>query len=113
MQFSSCCGLVDGFDGLLCGDFFRTIPELGHAGFPWLFLGSSGHYCYGSCCFPIFCSIMSQPLRVRRDLDIDGFLFQLFVELYGFVSERLVLPKEVSAFGVSPQSLCFGLDLLF
>ena len=56
---------------------------------------------------------MSQPLRVRRDLDIDGFLFHLFVELYGFVSERLVLLKEVSAFGVSPQSLCFGLDLLF
>ena len=45
---------------------------------------------------------MSQLLQVTRDLDIDGFLFQLFVELYGFVSERLVLPKEVSAFGVSP-----------
>ena len=46
-------------------------------------------------------------------LDIDGFISQLSVELFGIVLEGLVLPEEARLFGVSPESLCFGLDLFF
>ena len=46
-------------------------------------------------------------------LDIDGFISQLSVELFAIVPEGLVLPEEARPFGVSPESLCFGLDLFF
>ena len=46
-------------------------------------------------------------------MDNDGFLSKLSVELFSILPESLVLSKEVRPSGVSPESLCLGLDLLF
>lgn len=105
-------GLGDGFGDFLGGDV-RPFLSWDMLVFLGLVLDPVGTIVMGLVVLPYFASECLDLFKWGRFLDIGGFLSHLSVELFGIVPEDLVLPEEVRPFGVSPEFLCFGLDLLF